>query len=184
MTKTFPFIAAGAALILALAGCAGAERPTADQLADGVVSIIEDNGVAPGSIGEEMTDCISEALLDSELSDQTLANIARGDDVTGSPADYELLQGLVPDAIVACSPDERPTAEQLQAGLRTIIDANGASAQFTDDQVLCMAEKILESEISDASLANIAAGSDVQTTPEDQTLTATVFAESALACLS
>lgn len=68
-----------AALALSLAACGGSSRPSADDVADGIQKVYEDQG-----LGEVMTDdvasCFAEALVDSDLSNETLTYIAGGED--------------------------------------------------------------------------------------------------------
>lgn len=61
-------------------------------------------------------------------------------------------------SLAACGGADRPSAQQVADGMDTIFEESGASDLFTDDQLLCIAEKLVDSDISDQDLANIADG--------------------------
>ena len=93
-----------AALALSLAACGGvgaAERPSAAKVADGLQQVLEDNG-ADGALTEPMLLCLSKAMVESDLSDQDLANIAEGKDVQTSTEAYDLMQKVMTDAAPGC----------------------------------------------------------------------------------
>ena len=86
-------------------------------------------------------------------------------------------------SLAACStPVERPTPEVVAAGYQKIIDANDQGVLYTDAMVLCLSEAMVDSEISDQDLANIAAGKDEQTSTEAQNLITQVITEAAPEC--
>lgn len=91
-----------AALAFSLAACSGAaERPSTSELSAGINQIFEDGGIG-GQFTDEQITCISELLLDSELSDQDLANIAEGNDVQTDQAAYDLMQDEMTTAAQEC----------------------------------------------------------------------------------
>lgn len=93
-------IAAAAVTLSACGG--GAERPTADQLSSGIATIFEDAGQAD-LLTDEQLDCVAEHFLDSEVSDQDLANIAEGKDLQTSQEAKDLVTSTMQDSIVECT---------------------------------------------------------------------------------
>ncbi|WP_312674971.1 hypothetical protein [Microbacterium sp.] len=94
-------IAPAAALALSLAACAGESRPSVDEVADGIQKVFE------GTPQEEaMTDdaatCLAEALVDSDLSDETLVYIADGEDKQRDEADKALTTQIIQDNLQDC----------------------------------------------------------------------------------
>ena len=62
-----------AAVALSLAACSGAvERPSAEKVATGLQQVLEDQGVGD-ALPEDVMLCLSEALVDSDASNETLA---------------------------------------------------------------------------------------------------------------
>ncbi|MGF6822212.1 putative small lipoprotein YifL [Microbacterium sp. ZKA21] len=77
---------------------------------------------------------------------------------------------------------ERPSAEEVAEGWTKIIDDAGQSDLYTDDIILCLSEALVDSEISDEDLANIADGKDIQTSTDAQELLTQVVTEAAPKC--
>lgn len=75
-------------------------------------------------------------------------------------------------SLAACSgaAAERPTSEELSTGIQKILDDGGIGDQFTEGQVSCIADALLDTSISDEDLANIADGRDVQTSEDAKAL--------------
>lgn len=91
-----------AAAALSLAACSGAaERPSSAELTAGLTQIFEESG-AGGQFTQEQYTCIADSLLDSDLSDQDLANLANGKDVQADQEGYELVATEVSEAAVDC----------------------------------------------------------------------------------
>jgi len=91
-----------AAVALSLAACAGAaERPSADKLSEGIVTILEDSGQGDIMTADQI-DCVAEYFLDSEVTDQDLANIADGKDLQTSEESKDLVTSTMQDAVVEC----------------------------------------------------------------------------------
>ncbi|WP_353114158.1 hypothetical protein [Microbacterium sp.] len=65
-----------AAIALSLAACGGAARPSADQVAKGVEKMVKDQG--GGELPAGVSTCLAEALLKSDLSNDSLATFAKG----------------------------------------------------------------------------------------------------------
>lgn len=91
-----------AALVFSLAACGGsADRPSVDELSDGMAAIFEEQGYGD-SFTDEVLDCLAEALLASEVSDQDLANLADGRDEQTSEEAYTLVQTTIQEASTEC----------------------------------------------------------------------------------
>lgn len=99
-----------AAAAFSLAACSGAaERPSAADLAAGITTIFDD-GAEAGDIPQETRDlfdeeavnCIADYLLDSEISDKDLANLADGKDVQTSQEANQLVQSTMSQASMEC----------------------------------------------------------------------------------
>ncbi|HWS52260.1 MAG TPA: hypothetical protein VN241_14715 [Microbacterium sp.] len=94
-----------AALALSLAACAGiggSQRPTQDELADGMAKIWEQNEATAGQFTDEQNDCLAEALLESEVSDQDLTNLANGEDKQTSVEARDLVSETIGEAVATC----------------------------------------------------------------------------------
>lgn len=93
-----------AAVAVSLAACAGggAERPSADELSDGIAAIFEDAGQGD-VLTDDQLDCVAEAFLDSEVSDQDLANLADGKDLQTSQDAKDLVTATMSEAITTCA---------------------------------------------------------------------------------
>ena len=92
-----------AALAFSLAACGGAsaERPSTSELNDGISKILESTG-QEDVLTEDQITCVSEALLDSEISDEDLANIAKGEDVQTSQEAKDLVTTTMTEAVSTC----------------------------------------------------------------------------------
>ena len=92
-----------AAVALSLAACAGgAERPSVDELSDGIATIFDDAGQG-GILTDDQMDCVAEKFLESDVSDQDLANIAEGKDVQTTEDAKSLVTSTMQDAVVECA---------------------------------------------------------------------------------
>lgn len=89
-----------AALAFSLAACSGAQRPTAKELATGMQQIFKDAG--QGDIPDAVITCISEKLVASDLSDQDLANVAKGKDVQTDEAAKAKMTKVVQQSAQEC----------------------------------------------------------------------------------
>jgi hypothetical protein len=99
-----------AALALTLSACGGAaaERPSTGELSEGITTILEEGGYVIGD-GEDaqittaQVDCISDALIASEISDQDLSNLAEGKDEQTSQEAYDLVSTTMQEAVTTCA---------------------------------------------------------------------------------
>ena len=78
MMKKALALTAAASMLVFTAACGGADRPSADELSKAFTA---DDAVVP--VPEDFADCVAEALVDSDISDDTLNAIVEQD------ADYE-----------------------------------------------------------------------------------------------
>ncbi|WP_243229609.1 hypothetical protein [Microbacterium sp. CIAB417] len=99
-----------AALAFSLAACGApaAERPSTEELSEGITTILEDQGLTVGDgedaqLTPDQVDCISGELLDSEISDQDLANLAEGKDEQTSQDAFNLVQTTMTEAVQTCA---------------------------------------------------------------------------------
>ncbi len=92
-----------AALAFSLTACGGApERPSAEEVSDGLQKVLEDQGVGD-ALSEPVVLCLSEALVDSDVSNETLAAIAEGDsEAQTTQDDFDLVQSTISDAGADC----------------------------------------------------------------------------------
>ena len=86
-------------------------------------------------------------------------------------------------SLAACSGTvERPSVDEVSSGFAEILGATGQSDVFTDEVIDCMAAELVDSEISDADLRNIADGKDEQTSQEAKELVSTTTAAAVQTC--
>lgn len=94
-----------AALAFSLAACSGigaSQRPSQDDLADGMAKIWESDPSTADLFTAEQNDCLAEELLKSEISDQDLANLANGEDKQTSAEARDLVSSEIQDAAKVC----------------------------------------------------------------------------------
>lgn len=91
-----------AALAISLAACGGTSRPAVDDVADGIQKVYEDQGLGDVVTGDVAT-CFAEALVDSDLSDETLTYIANGEDKQSSEEDKALTTQILTDNLEKCA---------------------------------------------------------------------------------
>ncbi|MBT2474065.1 hypothetical protein J7E68_05625 [Microbacterium sp. ISL-103] len=96
-----------AALAFSLAACGGAvERPSAEEVSDGLQKVLEDQGMGD-TLTEPVILCLSEALVDSEVSNESLDAIAKGDSSAQTDEDEgALVQKTITDAAQDCATAE------------------------------------------------------------------------------
>lgn len=90
-----------AALAFSLAACGGSARPTTDQVADGIQQVYEDQGL-PDAISDDAATCFAEALVDSDLSDETLGYIADGEDKQKNEEEKAMTTQILTDKQEEC----------------------------------------------------------------------------------
>jgi hypothetical protein len=93
-----------AALAISLAACSGGggTRPSADELSDGIASILEEAGQGD-ALTDEQLNCVADAFLESEVSDQDLANLAEGKDLQTSQDAKELVSQTMAESFTTCT---------------------------------------------------------------------------------
>lgn len=90
-----------AALAFSLAACSGATRPSSDDVASGLQQVFEDQGQAE-LVTDEVASCLADALVDSELSNETLTYIANGEDKQKDETDKALTTQIISDNVQDC----------------------------------------------------------------------------------
>ncbi|MGO2746136.1 hypothetical protein [Microbacterium sp.] len=78
--------------------------------------------------------------------------------------------------------DSRPSADELSAGITTILEDAGQGDLLTSDQIDCIAGEFLDSKVSDEDLSNLAAGKDEQTDEDAKTLVSQTMSDAATTC--
>lgn len=91
-----------AALAFSLAACGGSSRPAVDDVADGIQKVYEDQGMGD-AVPDDVATCFAEALVDSDLSDETLTYIANGEDKQSSEEDKALTTQILTDNLEKCA---------------------------------------------------------------------------------
>ncbi len=91
-----------AALAFSLAACGGSSRPAVDDVADGIQKVYEDQGLGD-TVTDEVATCFAEALVDSDLSNETLTYIANGEDKQSSQDDKALTTQILTDNLEKCA---------------------------------------------------------------------------------
>jgi hypothetical protein len=87
-----------AALALALSACGGGGRPTQDELAGAIKDQI---GSKSSVLTDQVVDCIAKALIDSDLSDDTLNKLV--DDDKGSSKELSDVTDVMAKATTTCT---------------------------------------------------------------------------------
>ena len=92
---------------------------------------------------------------------------------------------VVAASLTACSGGaQRPSTDELSDGLSTIFEDAGQGDLFTDDQLDCVADEFLASDVSDQDLANLAEGKDLQTSEDAKTLVTETMTTAITTCAS
>ncbi len=94
-------IVPAAALAFSLAACAGESRPSVDDVADGIQQVFQGTAQEDAMTDEAAT-CLAEALVDSDLSNETLGYIADGEDKQRDEADKALTTQIIQDNLQNC----------------------------------------------------------------------------------
>ncbi|MEJ1090284.1 hypothetical protein [Microbacterium istanbulense] len=88
-------------------------------------------------------------------------------------------------SLAACSaPVERPSSDKVADGIQQIFEDGGLGDSFTEAQITCIADMLVDSDVSDQDLANIADGKDVQTSAEAAKLVEEEMTVAAQECLT
>ncbi|MFE6997125.1 hypothetical protein ACFVAE_14255 [Microbacterium sp. NPDC057659] len=87
-------------------------------------------------------------------------------------------------SLAACSaPAARPSVDDVSAGIQKVAKSTGSSEVFTDKVADCVAQELVDSKASDASLVIIAEGKE-PTDADDQKIITTVLNDAAKTCLT
>ena len=105
MSKRTIFLALPIAAAMALSACGGgggsAERPSAEELSDIFTSGAEEMGGV--QIPQEQADCLADALVESDVSDETLRAMADLEqDYDPSQEEQDLLTEAITDSGMEC----------------------------------------------------------------------------------
>lgn len=88
--------------------------------------------------------------------------------------------------LMGCSASARPSAEELQTGITKIAAAAGTEDLLTEKYTECVADALVASDLSDATLAMIASGEELSSDEvvelNSDPATAAALAEAATAC--
>jgi hypothetical protein len=93
-------------------------------------------------------------------------------------------------SLAACggSAAERPSTSELSEGVTMILEDGGITVgdgeddQLTADQVDCISDELIASDIPDQDLANLAEGKDEQSSQETYDLVSTTMTEAVQTC--
>ena len=91
-----------AALAISLAACGGPSRPSADDVADGIQQVYEDQGLGD-VVTDDVAQCFAEKLVDSDLSNETLSYIANGEDKQANQEEKDLTTKILTDNLEECA---------------------------------------------------------------------------------
>lgn len=92
-----------AALALSLAACGGPSRPSEADVASGIQKVFEGTPTAD-AMTDEVATCFAEALVDSDLSNETLTYIANGEDKQKNQEEKDLTTQILQDKQEECLP--------------------------------------------------------------------------------
>ncbi|SEB98776.1 hypothetical protein SAMN04489844_1457 [Nocardioides exalbidus] len=96
-------IAASLMALTLLSGCGGGDgggRPSVEELSG---AMQEEGNVLNAGLTAEQSDCFAQALIDSDVSDETLQAIVDNDeDYKGNDADEEAMQSMSTDGLAEC----------------------------------------------------------------------------------
>lgn len=87
-------------------------------------------------------------------------------------------------SLAACGGPSRPTSDQVADGLQKVFTEQGQSDLVTDDVASCLADKLVESDLSNETLGYIAAGEDRQKNESDKALTTQIISDNVQDCMA
>ena len=88
-------------------------------------------------------------------------------------------------SLAACSGGtSRPSVDELSTGIGQIFEDGGQGGVFTDEQLDCVAQEFLDSEVSDEDLNNLAKGQDLQTSEDAKALVTETLLEASTTCVT
>ena len=85
-------------------------------------------------------------------------------------------------SLAACGGAARPTADQVADGLTQYFEEQGMGDQIDADASACLAEHLVDSELSDETLNYLANGEDRQANVEDRDLTEQILKDNLVDC--
>jgi len=87
-------------------------------------------------------------------------------------------------SLAACAGTPRPAVDDVAAGLEKVFAEGGLGAELDADASACLADYLVDSELSDATLNFIAGGEDKQSSVEDRDLTQKIIEDHMVECTS
>lgn len=90
-----------AALAFTLAACGGPSRPSEADVASGIQKVFEGTATAD-AMTDEVAECFAEALVESDLSNETLTYIANGEDKQKNQEEKDLTTQILQDKQEEC----------------------------------------------------------------------------------
>lgn len=78
----------------------------------------------------------------------------------------------------------RPTGDEVGAGLGEVLTSTGVEAIYTEEQLSCIGDVLVASDMSDDSLQTLATGNYPTTNANDMTIFSEALTEDALVCLA
>ncbi|MBO0979743.1 hypothetical protein [Microbacterium sp. SD291] len=85
-------------------------------------------------------------------------------------------------SLAACGGAARPTADQVADGLTQFFDEQGMGDQIDADAAACLADHLVDSDLSDETLRYLADGEDKQSSVEDRDLTTQILQDNLAEC--
>ena len=86
-------------------------------------------------------------------------------------------------SLTACGGAGRPSADEVAEGLTQYFDEAGMGEQIDADASQCLAEHLVDSELSDETLNYLADGEDKQASVEDRDLTTKILQDNLADCM-
>lgn len=85
-------------------------------------------------------------------------------------------------SLAACSGPGRPSVDKVADGIYKVFEQEGQEDVVTKDVAACLADILVESELSDETLNYIANGEDKQKNIEERDLTTQLISENIQEC--
>lgn len=90
-----------AALAFSLAACGGASRPSSADVATGIQKVFEGTATEE-AMTDDVASCFADALVESDLSNETLTYIANGEDKQKNQEEKDLTEQILQDKQEEC----------------------------------------------------------------------------------
>ncbi|CAH0253771.1 hypothetical protein SRABI76_03309 [Microbacterium oxydans] len=87
-------------------------------------------------------------------------------------------------SLAACGGDARPTSDQVAEGIQKVFEDQGQSDVVTADVASCLADELVESDLSNETLSYIAGGEDRQKNEEEKALTTQIIKDNIQGCIA